>query len=473
MPPKRPRPLLPSKDRTNKRSCTSSDTSHAEKPHSCDQCHKSYVDSSRLGRHKKYNHGETTKFYCEYCSRPFQRRDGLKKHINKNSCTSLNDRLDHRLWLLRHASPVSHITTMPSEHDSPYTVAVPAPASIPLCPVLPLTILDGGPDPSGEKEQAGQLDLFCDGFILFQALEIFQRCCRFYDQQKWNEARRTRPRSSYRWSFPPEFDYPPAQDLEDLLSQQGRLRRRLRVMEVFQLTHLRLLGSQHMAFLPSKPWDNRIMDHQIHLKQAWKDGVSAVRQILSGTLPRELHSVLGAAQIASAIRSAMDDVDSPITSEVTFLSDLSRWRLLLPSDSHATFDYCANILWDNIPSPILAWKEPHDVETLVYFQDLLGEMLSHIQSPPPEPSKLPSVLPSSDAPSRPPTSSTHSPSSSEYASDEVLPGVEDTEELQTSDDCKRTPLTELVLYSAGAIFALILAFILRKFDNHAILLTCY
>lgn len=56
-------------------------------------------------------------------------------------------------------------------------------------------------------------------------------------------------------------------------------------MESFQLTHRRFLGSQHMSdymsFLPSESWDNRIMDHQIHLKQAWKDGVSAARQILS------------------------------------------------------------------------------------------------------------------------------------------------------------------------------------------------
>jgi hypothetical protein len=190
--------------------------------------------------------------------------------------------------------------------------------------------------------------------------------------------------------------------------------------------------------------------------------VSAVRQILSGTLPRELHSVLGAAQIASSIRSAMDDVDSPITSEAIFLSDLSRWRLLLPSDSHAAFDYCTNMLWDNIPPPALTWKEPHDAETLVYFQDLLKEMLSHIESTPPERSELQNVLPSSDAPSNPPTFSTYSSNSSECASNELLPKM-DSENLQNPDDCKRTPLTELVLYSAGVIFALILAFILRKF----------
>jgi hypothetical protein len=296
------------------------------------------------------------------------------------------------------------------------------------------------------------------------------------DEPEQENSRCTRRRSPYRWPFPPDFDYPPPQDLEDLLSQQVRLRRRLRVMESFQLTHRKLLGgqqmSEYMSFLPSESWDNRIMDHQIHLKQAWKDGVSAVREILSGTLPRELHSVLGVTQIASAIRSAMDDVDSPITSEATFLSDLSRWRLLLPSNCHAVFDYCANMLWDNIPPPALAWKELHDAETLAYFQDLLEEMLSHIESPPPERSELQSVLPSSDAPTSPPAFSTHSQSSSECSSDQVLPEVEDTEELQNSDDYKRTPLTELVLYSAGAIFALILAFILRKFQP-SFSLNCY
>jgi hypothetical protein len=94
--------------------------------------------------------------------------------------------------------------------------------------------------------------------------------------------------------------------------------------------------------------------HTANVKQAWTDVVTTAHRLLSGKLPRELHSVLGVAQLASAICSAMNDIDSPIASEDKFLSDLSRWRQLLPSESHAAFDCYANSLWDNRPPSDLA-----------------------------------------------------------------------------------------------------------------------
>jgi hypothetical protein len=128
-------------------------------------------------------------------------------------------------------------------------------------------------------------------------------------------------------------------------------------MDSFQSTHRKFIRSQyvseHVSTPPSsKGWD-QFMNHQIDLKQAWNDGEAAAHRLLSGDLPRELHSVLGIAQLASAIRPAMDDVHASAALEETFLSDLNRWRQLLPSDSHAAFDYYADILWDNQPPRIL------------------------------------------------------------------------------------------------------------------------
>jgi hypothetical protein len=109
-----------------------------------------------------------------------------------------------------------------------------------------------------------------------------------------------------------------------------------------------------MSAVPTEARDSPMGCHKSNPERAWKDGVVAAQGLLSGILPRELHSVLGVAQIASAIVCAMDDIDSPAASEEKFLSDLGRWRQLLPSDSHAAFDYYADMLWPNRPPSDLA-----------------------------------------------------------------------------------------------------------------------
>jgi hypothetical protein len=190
--------------------------------------------------------------------------------------------------------------------------------------------------------------------------------------------------------------------------------------------------------------------------------VVAAQELLSGTLPRELHSVLGIAQVADAIRSAVDDVDSAAASEDKFLSDLGRWRQLLPSDSHAAFDHYADLLWDKRPPSDSAWKEVHDAEALVYFQDLLAELLSHV-GPSPQETATADVL--STPPhmiSHPPSSASCSPSLALPADNEALPRVKNSVRSVRQDDLKRSSFAEVVLYSAGAIFMLILAFLLCK-----------
>jgi hypothetical protein len=272
--------------------------------------------------------------------------------------------------------------------------------------------------------------------------------------------RRLRPQSP----FSPAFDSPPPQDLEDLILQQARLRRRLRVIASFRTTHYKF-GDQileHMTWKTPEDRNSRMTCHQVDPKQAWKDGVDAARRLLSGDLPRELHSVLGIAQLASAIRPALDDVDAPAASEDRFLFDLGRWRQLLPSDTHAAFDYYADLLWDNRPPSDTAWKEPHDAETLVYFQDLLMDMLSQIEASPPERTELESAPPSSDMTSYISVVAKSPLSSSKSTYDEGLPEVESALNSKDRDGPESKTFAELALYTAGAIFALILAFSLCK-----------
>jgi len=290
---------------------------------------------------------------------------------------------------------------------------------------------------------------------------------RYRQQQERRErdkSRCTRPRPPSKSPLPPAFDLPPQQDLEYLISQQSRMRRRLHVMDSFQMRHCRFVqhALDQMSFVPQQLWNNRILRHTINIKQAWKDGVDAAQRLLSGTLPRQLHSVLGVAQLASAIRSAMNRIESPVASEERFLCDLSRWRQLLPSDFHAAFDYHADMLWDNRPPSETAWQESHDAETLVYFQDMLAEMLSHIECSPPERAKLGCALPPPGKASRVSSVATPSLDLSGLARGEALHEDETMMELPSHDNSKHTTLSEFSLYSAGAIFALILAYLLSK-----------
>lgn len=263
--------------------------------------------------------------------------------------------------------------------------------------------------------------------------------------------------------FPPPFGYPRPLNLEDLISQRHRMARRRLAMESFRSTHSKFTrdSPEPISILPTEAWGSPIWCHKTYHKQAWRDAVAAAHQLLSGTLPRELHSVLGVAQLASAIRCATDDIDSPTISAEKFLSDLGRWKQLVPSDSQAAFDYYADILWDNRPPSDLAWKDYQDAETLCYFQDLLVEMLSHIGSSPLETAKVESGLPVPDAMLCSPCITIEHPTSLAPVPDWEASRVETL--LGTLPHVpKQTTLGELVLFSAGAIFAMILTYLMRK-----------
>ena len=464
MPPKRLRSLAPSGDSPNKRSrAASSDTSQAEKPYPCNQCDLSYENSPSLGRHKREKHGTPTKFGCKHCGAEFLRPEGVKNHIDKNICSSLQLRGS----LMRHtdnwalawtASFMADHIASPNGSDpsSPYQHSC-LPARVRRFEQTISWLFSLGASGESALRDSRAYDEFVPEMGSFAERRERER-------HERDKSRCTRPRPPCKSPLPPAFDLPPPQDLEYLLLLQRRARRRLYVMEAFRSTHRKftLHALEHMDSNPTECRSDQIMRHMASVKQAWKDGVDAAHRLLSGKLPRELHSVLGVAQLASAIRSAMDDIDSPIASEDKFLSDLSRWRQLLPSESHAAFDCYADSLWDNRPPSDLAWKTTQDVDTLVYFQDLLADMLSHIESTPPEEVDLASALPSLDVVTHSQDSPTHSPVSPIPIPPEVPPATINNLDIPNEDDFKPSTLADLALYAAGAIFALILAYILRK-----------
>jgi hypothetical protein len=88
-------------------------------------------------------------------------------------------------------------------------------------------------------------------------------------------------------------------------------------------------------------------------------------------------------------------------------------------------------------------------------------MLFHVRPSPHEKVKLESILPLPDATSRASTFATDPPSSLPPVPNETLLEVENVPGIPDHES-KQTTSLELVLYSAGAIFGLILAYLLRK-----------
>jgi hypothetical protein len=298
MPPKRPRPIAPSEDSPSKRFCASSYTPPAEKSYPCDQCDLSYKNKPSLGRHKRQKHGNTVRFKCDLCNTRFERPEGVKNHIERERClvlladgsvqrlgSLLNDRstssplvgppgrsyIDflssaatagwdsasrnmvvsayHRFikleWQSRRFNTVSWFLSKPSIPDLPITSEIDVSEVNSIIHYIRWRI--------DVMECVFDLDFLQVRFEQqFAALAARKK----ETQLEQDKSRCTRRRSPYRSLFPPDFDYPPPQDLEDLLSQQNRSRRRLRVMESFQLRNRKLLGGQHMSeymsFLPSE-----------------------------------------------------------------------------------------------------------------------------------------------------------------------------------------------------------------------------
>jgi hypothetical protein len=103
-----------------------------------------------------------------------------------------------------------------------------------------------------------------------------------------------------------------------------------------------------------------------------------------------------------------------------------------------------------------------NAETLVYFQDQLSEMLSLIESSPPEVATPELTLHSSDTVSNSPSVASTLPIFPDSMHDQAQPAEAMPVEISSQDAPMPMTLGEVVLYSAGAIFALILTFFMRK-----------
>jgi hypothetical protein len=468
--------------------------------------------------------GKTIRFWCEHCGETFQRPEGPKVHISKSRCPVLRSRLAHQGSLPSFAGSETAAsrtldTSPPTSHNDgklPVNFAQvhggkPAKTFQPIKGFVEVPI-------AGSSQCSPASDSTTD-WIALRTLTRFHRVvhqlfqiCKvhskelqvprivrdFGDMKRGFEASREAlqlratdpvalqawfslwingnlpmcgtPRRSCRYLFPPAFDLPAPQDLEYLIWSQIRDKRRLCVLESFRNTHRKLTDNnstpKRMDMVASDVDESAfwsLLRHTTDFKHAWKDGMGAARHILRGTLPRKLHSVLGVAQVASAIRAAVCDVDSPIASKNKFLADLGRWRQLLPSDSHTAFDYYADVMWDDRPCSDLAWREPHDAETLVYFQDQVAEMLALIDCSSSERTTSEQTPRSPDIISKASDIATTLPTLPNPVPDQVQFVKTMSAELPDQDACMPATLGEIVLYTAGAIFALILTFLLRTF----------
>lgn len=457
------------------------DTSSSKYRFSCEQCERSFVQKSSLGRHIRESHetiGASTRFRCDLCEKEFQRPEGIRNHILKDRCAFRRKSLAPGdaspngislfdfLWMCALSDGSSlddyvYATSQPyssgSCTGSRLQILVGISARRLLMDLAEFDDSPGGPGrPLSITHSILNIRKLYSSVDDLERLKVLLGVLRHFNRCKLL-------REPYRGPFPPAFDLPTPQDLENLLGQESRERCRIRMVESFQSTHRRF-GESHgapedMELVPlGTAQRKRLVRHRTVLKQAWQDGMDAAFGILSGSLPRELHSVLGVAEVASGIRVAVDDIDSPIASEGKFLSDLSRWRQILPDDCHPAFDYYADLLWDHRPPLDSAWSKPPDAETLVYFQDLLAELLSYVELSVAQKTPCDATVSTSDLDLglvAITTSFCSALDEFESAESEYVGAEEQFEAVPAT-------FTEVVLYSAGAIFGLIIVFLLRK-----------
>jgi hypothetical protein len=515
------RSLAPAKINVNKRVPTLSDTPPSTKRYACSLCEKSYSKQSTLGQHKKYKHppedGTAARFWCEHCGATFQRPEGPRNHIVNHRCSVLRNRLPHRGPLpLSDSVDVEASSALDASYFGSSKASLATIACGPHAQIhIPQHYSKRLRRLANAQRQAQRLDRWVTSFDAGQGVRIYglggvgksilhsrsRRCadkrhvlgsslCHGEDletplrpvgegragvlrakrdvdarapKERCREWRRHTP-----IPFPPAFTLPPPRDLETLVREQDREKRRLRMLESFKATHRKLVESNHVVertgvAVPVAEDGAKFSQHRTGFKFAWRDGMNAAQQILHGILPRELHSVLGVAQLASAIRAATDDIELPAASESKFLSDLSRWRQLLPNDAHAAFDFYADTMWENRPPSGLAWKDPHDAGTLVYFQDLLVEMFALIEFSPPERTTPDQTPDFSDIPLLTPSSATDLSTLPSPVHDHAQSAARNpVEDVPSQDEHMPTTIGEVVLFTSGAIFALILTFFLRE-----------
>ena len=173
------------------------------------------------------------------------------------------------------------------------------------------------------------------------------------------------------------------------LGRKARRERRSQVLclyRSFRGTHEKLAAasaSDLPDLVPTTLFD-LLGTHAASYRQAKSDGFEAVKALFQGQLPspRDLRGVLGLAQVASAMRDVLVDSgpssDSELASLEKFLNDLDRLTHLLDRDLQPAFEYSTLVMWekqDRAPSNWLDEVADRD-DLLLYFQGLFDEFQS-------------------------------------------------------------------------------------------------
>ena len=256
-------------------------------------------------------------------------------------------------------------------------------------------------------------------------------------------------------------------DHSDPFEQMLRKRKYAELVKSFVDTHLKFTFSSPDSIQPmidSATW-TLLGDHALHYQDAWADGIQAMKRIIGGQLPssKDFRGILGFTQVASAMRDVLRKADSPLASTEKFLNDLDRWRTLLEEDMLPAYDQTVRALWGKENRSATGWMHTVDQEQILkYFQDLVCQLLS-------TGSMLDLEHPNIDDP---PTD--HSATSGDrYVTRTpatTMPGSPSPQGIETSPSTA-TPTSQYVMMAAGAIFGLVMAFLLLC--KHVILRLCF
>lgn len=384
------------------------------KPHQCQLCPKSYKNTQSLGRHLREGHGgqngiaPAPKHTCAECGLEYQRPEGLKTHCEREHGGAQQASQDADLTI-RYAEGGDVETGLSADDGQDLTVTSnvlsyhaitqrmpPVPRS--SWPVFGLGVDLNEPQRLRLErlERAGQV--VTEMRTLYDAQRRYETMTTplnktRYAQLQWDSAPRraknkipppdwkTYCRVRGKKISPPIPGWPEPQDLEILIRREERRRRFHRFMNYFRETHAKF---QHESSEPPDPELQCMMDinvlkalrpHKEDVRRAFKDGLSAIRKILAGVLPDRLDAALGIAEVASAICKMVGEKETSTVSEDDFLSDLSRLKVTLESAHQAAYDYYTSLLWGDRPLEDVVWEGVLDGENLIYLQDLLSKLL--------------------------------------------------------------------------------------------------
>ncbi|OCL03979.1 hypothetical protein AOQ84DRAFT_381079 [Glonium stellatum] len=117
-------------------------------------------------------------------------------------------------------------------------------------------------------------------------------------------------------------------------------------------------------------------------RNIWKEGVPAMRKLISGRLPHGLREIMSCLQVADAMRLAGSNrniygEDMAECSREEFVNDLTRWGSLLSQDEQSLFDEIISAVWEKGSDPLDSPFIPADLgDTLSYFQKLVANIIS-------------------------------------------------------------------------------------------------